>query len=248
MPAVKSLGLFPFCIWPDKQNYIDELLKDTVLTYDNLINTIETFKGSLDDVMAIYWRVKKWKAFGQFEYSIGANNFNVPFEFFLERDAKSEADLVCTDENGFVKQFICTGDTIKIETPDDRGTAEWAVQLFAPAYINEAPSTPRAVMAHKEYFSCGIEFATILQNGPDPDADSYSVSSVTRSYNAAQSNTTVPFKFLGETHQMLASTGNPPLGDSTLTLEAKEYWEYDPLDGGGPIYDKKTGQPRRGFP
>ena len=32
------------------------------------------------------------------------------------------------------------------------------------------------------------------------------------------------------------------------TLEATEYWPYDPGDGGGPIYDSATGQQLRPFP
>lgn len=32
------------------------------------------------------------------------------------------------------------------------------------------------------------------------------------------------------------------------TLEATEYWTYDPGDGGGPIYDSTTGAQLRAFP
>jgi hypothetical protein len=36
--------------------------------------------------------------------------------------------------------------------------------------------------------------------------------------------------------------------DSSFVLEAEEYWPYDPLDGGGPIYDATTGVQLRDFP
>jgi len=35
---------------------------------------------------------------------------------------------------------------------------------------------------------------------------------------------------------------------SDFTLEAVEYWPYDPNDGGGPIYDSSTGDQLRPFP
>lgn len=44
--------------------------------------------------------------------------------------------------------------------------------------------------------------------------------------------------------------GQPPGGEFYLTasLYPLEYWEYDPGDGGGPIYDKDTGKQLRPFP
>jgi len=33
-----------------------------------------------------------------------------------------------------------------------------------------------------------------------------------------------------------------------LLIEPIEFWEYDPSDGGGPIYDKDTGKQLRAFP
>ena len=33
----------------------------------------------------------------------------------------------------------------------------------------------------------------------------------------------------------------------SASLKATEYFEYDPNDGGGPIYDKTTGSALRGF-
>lgn len=37
-------------------------------------------------------------------------------------------------------------------------------------------------------------------------------------------------------------------GFNGITIKPKEYWEYDPNDGGGPIYDSTTGQQLRPFP
>jgi hypothetical protein len=41
-----------------------------------------------------------------------------------------------------------------------------------------------------------------------------------------------------------------PLTDSAgfFTISPSEYWPYDPEDGGGPIYNKDTGQQLRPFP
>ena len=32
------------------------------------------------------------------------------------------------------------------------------------------------------------------------------------------------------------------VGGSSFVITAEEYWEYDPRDGGGPIWDKDTGE------
>ena len=59
-------------------------------------------------------------------------------------------------------------------------------------------------------------------------------------------------KLLGLTRTLKLS--RPPLPDnvtetiSNLVIEPSEFWEYDPNDGLGPIYDKITGKQLRAFP
>lgn len=64
------------------------------------------------------------------------------------------------------------------------------------------------------------------------------------------------YKFLGETLSCPIYAYNsrstvPEFNNNlsvNVTLEATEYWEYDPQDGEGPIYDKQTGKAIRAFP
>lgn len=67
---------------------------------------------------------------------------------------------------------------------------------------------------------------------------------------------TMSYKLLDETFTapLYATNNRSHLGNfsnflnATVTLEAIEYWPYDPEDGGGPIYDKDTGSQLRAFP
>lgn len=64
------------------------------------------------------------------------------------------------------------------------------------------------------------------------------------------------YKLLGQTFETdiyARNTRSTDVGfanflDIQINLEATEYWPYDPNDGGGPIYDKTTGQQLRPFP
>jgi hypothetical protein len=51
-----------------------------------------------------------------------------------------------------------------------------------------------------------------------------------------------------EFHCELFDDGTSDGGLYLPTLQVTEYWEYDPLDGLGPIYDKITGKQLRPFP
>ena len=63
----------------------------------------------------------------------------------------------------------------------------------------------------------------------------------------------VPLRLLGQTHYFnvyaVATVANEISQYGwKLEIEADSYWEYDPGDGGGPIYDKDTGAQLRAFP
>jgi hypothetical protein len=67
---------------------------------------------------------------------------------------------------------------------------------------------------------------------------------------------TFTYKFLGKTYTApivarpisFGSSRTPVNVSAQFTLEATEYWPYDPGDGGGPIYDSSTGEQLRNFP
>jgi hypothetical protein len=67
---------------------------------------------------------------------------------------------------------------------------------------------------------------------------------------------TFTYEFLGKTYTapivarpITFGSSRTPLNVSAyFTLEAIEYWPYDPEDGGGPIYNKDTGAQLRDFP
>jgi hypothetical protein len=265
MATVNYLRHFPFCIWPSKQAFIDELYQPPIPTvYEDFDNTTETIVADLNTIMALYWRVKKWRVSGIFEYYV-TSKVSTNYECFFTRDAATEADLVCVDEFEFIKQFTRTGTSIDLGLSS--GTAEFVAGLSIFSVGGEGPITNRPVINQgNNLYSAGIVFAASVEEGA-PSADEYLFSSVVRASFKTSSpsfpeadppNTTVPLTFLEQTYNLLANKSEPVItlpnngGTTTLAIsmaiEATEYWPYDPGDGGGPIYDSETGQQLRAFP
>jgi len=69
------------------------------------------------------------------------------------------------------------------------------------------------------------------------------------SFNDANTQGHFSYDLLGETFQCgISSQITDPSLTVTASLQATEYWPYDPGDGLGPIYDSTTGAQLRPFP
>jgi hypothetical protein len=254
MATVRHLGLFPFCIWQSKQQLIDELFVDVPTAYEDFDNSFETITADLETIMALYWGVKKWRVYGQFDYFVTEKVSN-NYEFIQTRDAETEADLVCLDEDRRLKGFTTTGTPISFTWDGGTGTLVAGINIFT--FGGETPQTNRPVIKQgDDLYSAGIGLICTLEEGA-PDADQYFFPSLFRPRLKSQANTTVPLTFLGQTYALLALKSEPvlelPSGGTTtlevsMSVDALEYWPYDPEDGGGPIYDSATGAQLRDFP
>lgn len=272
MADLRHFNLFPFCVWPSKQAYIEEtFMPPTPTVYEDFDNETETIVADLNTIMALYWRVKKWRAFGIFEY-YATRKVSTNYEFIFTRNAATEADLACLvdDENqntfetsGFLKQFTRTGNPINLSLPS--GSVTFSVSLALPIFTVGASANRPVIKQSNDLYSTGIYFVSTIEEG-SPSADEYYFASIFRAPFKTSSpsfpeadppNSTVPLSFLGKTYNMLAYKIEPVIelpDNSTTILEislainAIEYWEYDPNDGGGPIYNSATGAQLRPFP
>jgi len=258
MASVKHLGIFPFCIWPSKEKFIEELYVDVPTVYEDFTNETETIIADLKTLMAMYWRVKKWKVYGQWDYFVTGKVSN-NYEFIFTRDAETETDLVCPDEYGHLKQFTRTGSPITFSWSGGVGTLTVGLSIFRNT--GSGPQTNRPIIKLGENsYAAGIMFSCTLEEGA-PDADQYYFGSLIRPPNKTAPtpsfpeiegpNATVPITFLGKTYNLLAlqniaevldpETGQETFLEASMNIEAIEYWPYDPEDGGGPIYDTSSG-------
>ena len=274
MASVRHLGLFPWCIWPSKKAFIDytELGTGGRLSYDELQNYFETITSDLQTIMALYWRVKKWKVSGDFQYTKeSAGNpaqpviETVPYEFFFERnkDPESsetltkESDLVCLIKQEGSSQFLWpiiqfkrTGEPVEVVTAF--GTGVWGARFACPIIPTFSTDVRPIIKQEPNLYSCGLDFAFNYEDGLEPDVDLYSGGAINLASNESLSNATVLITFLGQSFSILAAdsnfgTGNPHPLVTTMSIDAEEYWPYDPNDGGGPIYSSATGAQLRDF-
>lgn len=276
--SISHIGFFPWCIWPNQQAFIDyaQLNYGGALNYEDLQNYFEPVKSNLSTIMALYWRVKKWRVSGNFQYTKETSGDppepvieTVPYEFFFERDKNPESlqndttekDLICLvnpdpsdpeypKQSWDIIQFRRTGDPIEIET--DFGTGIWGADFVAPTIFTFPAGVKPIIKQENNVYSSGLYFTLNFEDGLEPDVDTYRGGFLGLAENEESSNAAVTISFLGQTFNLLAIDNNaeeePVPLISTMNIEAVEYWPYDPEDGNGPIYDSTTGAQLRPFP
>jgi|LakMenEpi03Aug12_release.lakeMendotaPanAssembly.Ray.scaffolds.fasta_scaffold116857_3 hypothetical protein len=253
MASVKHLGLFPWCTFKDYDSLrsfysfiTDEQWDPRLLYYDN-------FTTSLINGMALYWRVKSWKIFGTQTLFLPDNEPDyIDFEFIFNRDAGSELNLICktfSDESGFgILPLVEDGENVRYYTPSRIFTTPYPMLCFfqiPSTGVNLAlpANAPMGGHFEGESFSPHLDFSfTGNDAGGDFNATNAGLINQT-SFGFSSSLESLPISFLGETYNLQYYIQGPESGCffENITIEAIEYWEYDPEDGGGPIYDKFTG-------
>ena len=242
MATVRHLGLFPWCLYPDKDSLKRELgLAEDLYQFN--INFFEGFSAPVNVAVKMYWLVRKWKAEGSFDVAGPSNQVvTINYSYTYEREALNEKNLVCS-----AKQLIRQEELLTYSHPDytallsmsaavfDIGIPQFPLaldragmpdplepnNLFVWQYVNFAGSEERGI-------SGLIDTRVQLPVSPPYIISTYRLEAFEKVYEIPT------FKIT-------------PL-DSSLTVTAIEYWPYDPDDGGGPIYDKDTGAQRRPFP
>ncbi len=258
MATVRHLGLFPWCLFRDEEHLRTTYSYVSDETWENNIKHYDNLKTSVDLAMALYWRVKKWNITGTQTLDIEDNpEYEVPFEFNFARDCTSEKQLVCksvfesiggskffsplplapsVDEflyqaPGFIAHYpaVCS---FQIPSTGVFGGVG-AGTPFGGHYITEESTEESTIATHMRFSFIGNN-----AGGDFLASDAGLYASVEEGF--------AEITFLDQKFQWSYWVARLPIYN--LKIEATEYWEYDPNDGGGPIYDSQTGEQLREFP
>jgi hypothetical protein len=271
MATVNHIGYFPWCIYENFElvrqdySYLSEEQWEKLLFYFN------NFPSNILGAMGLYWRVKSWKISG-IQTTAERKNFDeyeyypIDFEFLFVRNAEKETDLIC-------KQFY-ENDTVS-PIPLAAQTSFEGDPLYG-SFVYEDPigsQTRTAVCSFQIPWVGASLFSGTTDDKPmgghfqddiiythsffSFDGDETGDILFTPSASFTQSDGSVEaqgqLSFLG-TNINFSYWRTDPLEENielpieNLLIEAAEYWPYDPLDGGGPIYDSITGEQIRDFP
>jgi hypothetical protein len=254
MASVTQLGLFSGC--PEN---LATLLAIGNRLYPNF---------SLADTLAFYWRVKRWKF--SFSGSWIEDNRPDPVTFSYSGEwSFSVGQIVFSDENiplgqavyGVIPQsetkLICGVDPVDVSFPneDNPNGPPFVVTYHHHAFLDarqrvEPDNGIRIGVIidggalYREH-NGGLLFAPNIYLSINTTRwlavanESYGVIYGALSINLIGKNFTVPISAM--------NTRNSTTASFNATLEAEEYWPYDPQDGGGPIYDSSTGAQLRDF-
>ena len=176
----------------------------------------------------------------------------------------NENQLICgPKETEYEEEFIDEeGNVIVITNTFNR---IFEGRVLGDASINAGPFAQASITWVKKPFPNSVtEPAIMIRDGEDglemSPAISFSARTNrwtiirARSFPIAFENTygTFNYKILGRTFSTNIYAFNTRTTEAPLSvfasLEAIEYWPYDPLDGDGPIYDTSSGAQIRNFP
>jgi len=187
------------------------------------ITTGLNVRGTLSEMMKLYWRVKKFSVSGSFTaytFNDPANPVSVTWSGTTTSLADEEANLVCND--GYSTSLTDTGASVAFNL-DFRG---------ADFYVNSSP-TQSLVHLYMD-----VTFAT------DQDDQSGVLLGVEGDPYTIQEFTINGFQVYTTSGQKVYYTGyifppgpTPLITDFTSTIVASEYWSY------GGTYNTSTGEP-----
>jgi hypothetical protein len=305
-PASKftHLGLFPRgldgCIptdWPDpyvqgESNAIYGVALET-RNYPDIWMPLE-------DVMAMYWRVKKWKwsvsmSWAETDASVATYSFNEEREVqagqisLLSKNlGTTSIDYVSDEPTGDERSLVCGfprpsyTETVYPDVGEPFEATAFYNQHFHArigdtwtATGGESQGTAGTIGRAIVWWGGGLEELPGLTALPYPPAyarknqqDKWEYMPTTHVFmdtvrwqirafpdlaGEEEAYGTLTYKFLDKTYNCPIYAKNRSANDhdftNTLsinaTLEAMEYWPYDPGDGGGPIYAAKFGDKLR---
>ena len=232
MAEVRHLGLFPYCV--RKEN-----------PYTGEFSWVgKAIRTNLRGAMALYWRIKRIKItidshFERWmisedgdlvqEYSIDVSN-----EFFAKANHETEKDPICLGIFGL--QWTSETEGLIIEQTGEN--------LFNPLWENE------------DEYNLGFPFR-IIHADPQESRNETSLfigyplsddpywsgieNIVTQEETINISNNITIKTNTVKTFFNLENIGFFVAKINNWSFEIAEWWEYDPNDGKGPIYDKVTG-------
>ena len=270
MATVRHLGMFPFCVdtFPPKTNVNGEIvIRETGPL------TEYPFTLPIRLCTRMWWTVKHWRVkFDFYQYRDLSDEYD-PGDF-TEIDESVEvttasgatgADYVRTIENQIrsadtsERQLVCAslgGDWEVVQR-----TSTWTVPLSRQFLVEENSGTSTvnfSLSLRTNYDQQQLGFAAPFVQMGNPDEPRFHtalhfVFGAWNSYADQEGESGAgTFKLLGKSYDLAISRSELDNGDqetiSNLVIEPSEFWEYDPNDGLGPIYDKTTGKQLRPFP
>lgn len=260
MANVKSIGLFPWCVYESRDAFLDNEVGDLISGYAPFSNIFESFITNVETSMALYWRVKKWKMSGFFKAAVGFNdeedNFviveqsTINFEFFFKRNAQNERDLICRSlETGNYPELI----------GDPAPSASYYLSSFDTVYISNNfglqitnitnPISPNQYGFYTNQQLSNISNFIYIEFGHNDGEANRTAAFGSSVISPSGYQSFVNLQLLGLSFQIpVYINDSANIGwleaDNDIaaaSIEAVEYWPYDPEDGGGPVYDQFTG-------
>jgi hypothetical protein len=250
MATVRHLGLFPWCPFPDRQAVIDEYFFGNTNAVTSQLNHYEGLKTSIEDAVALYWRVKSWRIQGSFEASSGVEIQTVSFDGTVTR-FNTERDLICAEVEGEGDNrffYVPPFSTYNFETNiiGVAGPVTFSV-FFSLHWLPFAglPLTYKRGFGHRA--SQDELFTWVSFDYSENISGDFSYVALRAGPIFEGEETSIPISFLGKQYE-IKSLKSDAGGLAECSITATEYWPYDPGDGGGPIYDSATGAQLRDFP
>lgn len=229
---------------------------------------------SLQNAVAAYWRVKSWKLEVVAGWEIAGQgstflSFEVqktgltPFKYIFEGwgnnvitggDFFLESSSYFGDDPQNETHLVCDPPDLQLLDPEQEalaGAARFFYNGVGRPVTSDSIDTNIILTSTIMYNSENELFAPrIFYNGRTFRwAVISSLPFVTTSPTYGEYGT-FNLKMLGQTFSspiFAINTRGGNVMDITVTLEAEEYWPYDPGDGGGPIYNSTTGAQLRAF-
>lgn len=266
MAEVRHLGAFPFCIEKFPPKEYDSQIELATGPFSNYPFTLKKNKAS-----DFWWRVKKWNLsfvfedyidrtfLGEYEGSFAEASTQITLTGesaetnglrFVIEDEKGLVCLSFTEEAIFVQTWSWSAQYVGQTTyPPDPETGEQPQptpinytqnysaefcnqnfqQAFSPLFVfsEDQDDTTKNADLHT---SCRLTIGPFLSNAEEGVVTSQATATIKMFDNNLASFPIGMAESAGQTTTI-----------SDVVIEASEYFEYDPNDGLGPIYDKNTG-------
>lgn len=242
MASVRHLGLFPWCV----PKGIDGLIAFLGLEYSYLAEYAQGAGSAWpvaftrDQAMNLFWRVKSIRVTSPQAIVSQVGKVDPAFTSETEKDlvcfANTEMETTVQARETIVTE-LANNDT-RIDTVEGFFSITWRFMFFDES-IGKYWMPVRVTFFDSTTNPPGLSLSDYILNGDGTERAGDSIDFFG-----------VPLT-LGENSvaNTCGNSGNEPCAQFAAgTVEAAEYWPYNPEDGGGPIYDSATGAQLRAFP
>lgn len=270
MASVRHLGLFPFCVgkYPPRPDYTEEL--------PNQVGDLTEYPFQLPVRLCtrMWWTVKHWRvSFDYYQFRDLSEEYNPGDYTLIDQSitATTSTGLLSTDfdyvrriqnqnQDASERELICA--TLGGDWEASSRRSIWNINLRREFLVDEQSGTSNVTAQLDFYTNWDLQdfgFAPPFCFDADETNRTTLWTALSfefggwRSWRNAEGETgSGTFSLLQASKQFAISHAQLPANTTesitNLLIEPSEFWEYDPGDGLGPIYDKHTGRKLRAFP